>query len=130
MTRRKLAMPEYVADLIHMPLTRMGLDPFRGDDMITCSLMYEDGTELGVAFICVSKRGWFRERAVLLVSLVQVHHDTGAVTVHTRNTIECPRGPHDLEFVMLLPKLVSVIAWTHAARGGMGECADLPRPTR
>lgn len=121
-------MPSYIADLIHMPLTRMGLDPFRGDDMITCSLMYEDGTELGAAFMCVSQRRWFRQRMVLMVSLVHVDHDTGAVTVHTRNTVECPTGPHDLEFVLLVPKLVSVIAWTQAARGTMGECLDLPRP--
>lgn len=130
MTNRKMPMPGYVADLIHMPLTRMGLLPVRGDSAIVCPLSYEDGTDLVMAFACISKRRWFRERPVLLVSLAQVHHDTGAISTHTRNTINCPTGPHDLEFIALLPKLVSIIAWTHAARGGMGECVDLPRPKK
>lgn len=130
MTNRKLSMPGHVSDLVHMCLTRMGLDPFKGDDMITCPLMYEDGTELSIVFMCVPKRGWFRVRSVLLVSLVQLEHDTGTVTVYSRNTVDYPAGPHDLEFVMMLPQLVSVIAWSHAARGDMGECVELPRPTR
>ena len=68
MTGRKLAMPDYIADLVHMPLIRLGLDTFSGDDLITCPLTYEDGTELSMAIMCVANRGWFREKAVLLVT--------------------------------------------------------------
>ncbi len=130
MTNRKLSMPGHVSDLVHMSLTRMGLDPFKGDDMITCPLMYEDGTELSIVFMCVPKRRWFWEATALLVSLVQMDHETKAVTVYSRDTIDCPTEPYDWHFTMLLPHVVRAIARRHAVEGGMGECVDLPRPTR
>lgn len=130
MTDRKLRMPGHVSDLVHMCLTRMGLDPFRGDDMITCPVMYEDGTELSIVFMCVPKRRWFREDTVLLVSLVQLDRDNGPVVVHVKKTIDCPSGPHDLQFVMTIPRLVRLIAWSHGIRADTGECVSLPGPNR
>lgn len=62
MTNRALAMPAYIADLVRMPLARLGLDPSDADDdVVTCLLTYEDGSELTVVVMCVGQRGWFRD---------------------------------------------------------------------
>lgn len=43
MKTRALAMPEYVAELVRLPLARMGLEPNEAkDDIVTCPLAYED----------------------------------------------------------------------------------------
>jgi hypothetical protein len=73
MTNRALAMPEYVARLIRMPLTRMELEPSKAeDDIISCSLLYENGAVLSLVVLCIAKRGWFREKPMLAVSIVEL----------------------------------------------------------
>jgi hypothetical protein len=55
MINRALAMPEYVARLIRMPLARMKPEPSEaGDDIVSCSLIYENGAALSLVVMCIS----------------------------------------------------------------------------
>jgi len=126
---RELPMPNYVADLIKMPLGRMGLKQVMdGGDSLSYSLTYADGSELAVIFMCIAERRWFWERIVLLVSLIGMDPGTKVVTVYRRNTLQPPQGASDIGFAIRVSKLVRVMAWIHAENGGMGDCVDLPRP--
>lgn len=126
MTNRALVMPAYVAELASLPLMRLGLDPMSGDDLITCPLKYQDGTELSVAILCIATRGWFREKPMVAFSLVKLDEHSRAVSVYIRKVRPYPTGPHDLSFSVRVSALVRAMAWAHAVTGGMGECVDLP----
>jgi hypothetical protein len=59
MNNRALAMPEYVARLIRLPLLRMKLEPSEvEDDIVSCSMLYENGAVLSLVAMCImaSKR--------------------------------------------------------------------------
>ena len=57
MKTRALAMPQYVANAVRMPLVRMGLQPSEAqDDLVSCPLEYEDGTVLSLILMCIAKR--------------------------------------------------------------------------
>lgn len=127
MTNRALTMPEYVADLVRLPLLRLGLEPSPlQDDIVTCSLMYEDGTELSVVVMCVAERRWFRERPVLLLSFVEFDGNTRATKVYHTERMPVPTGPSDFPFMVQVSIRVRAIAWSLAATAGMGECRSLP----
>ena len=127
MTIRALAMPEYVAQLVWMPLVRMKLEPTGGDDdIVTCSLVYENGAVLSLVVMCVAKRGWFREKPAITVSIVGLDDSTRAAQIHSRETIDVPTGPDDLPFVLRFSSLVRAMAWTLAATSDLGECVSLP----
>jgi len=55
MTNRSLAMPEYVAKLISVQLTLIGLQPTMQDDITVCPLMYEDGSALSLITMCIDQ---------------------------------------------------------------------------
>jgi hypothetical protein len=126
---RALAMPEYVAQLITLSLVRMGLTPDAEDDLITCSLIYEDGTELSLVTMCIAERGWFRERPMLVVSIVTLANDTRPIQVHAQGTMPVPTGPNDFPFLVRLSAKVRAAAWSLAATSRMGECVSLPGRT-
>lgn len=127
MTNRALAMPEYVAQLIRMPLARMKLEPSEAeDDIVRCSLTYENGAVLSLVVMCIARRGWFRDRPLLVVSIVELDDNTRAVQVHSRETMAVPTAPDDLPFVLRLTSLVRAMAWTLAVTSDMGECVSLP----
>jgi len=127
MTNRALAMPEYVAQLIRMPLARMKLGPSEAeDDIVSCSLAYENGTVLSLVVMCIAKRGWFREKPLLVVSIVALDDNTRAVQVHSRETMAVPAEPDDMQFVLRFTSMVRAMAWTLAATGNVGECVSLP----
>jgi hypothetical protein len=127
MTTRALAMPEYVAELIRMPLARMKLEPSEAeDDIVSCSLTYENGAVLSLVVMCIAKRGWFRETPLLVVSIVELDDNTRAVQVHSRETMAVPTGPDDLLFVLRFSSMVRAMAWTLAATSDVGECVSLP----
>jgi hypothetical protein len=53
---RVLALPETTIDLVLLALRRAGLHADAADDVITCPLLYEDGTELlFVVWTCPGK---------------------------------------------------------------------------
>ena len=127
MTNRALAMPEYVAQLIRMPLVRMKLEPSEAeDDIVRCSLAYENGAVLSLVVMCIAKRGWFRDKPLLVVSIVKLDINTRAVQVHSRETMAVPTSPDDLPFVFRFTSLVRAMAWTLAAISDMGECVSFP----
>jgi hypothetical protein len=127
MKTRALAMPNYVAELVRLPLVRMDLEPSEAeDDLVTCPLLFEDGTVLSLVVMCVAKRGWFREKAVLIVSVVSLDENSRAVQVYMRDTMDVPSGPSDLPFAIKLSAKVRAIAWSLAATSNMGECVSLP----
>lgn len=127
MTNRALAMPEYVAQLVRMPLTRMKLGPSEAvDDIVSCSLVYENGTVLSLVVMCIAKRGWFRETPMLLVSIVELDDNTRVVQVHSRETMAVPTDPDDVPFVLRFTAMVRAMAWTLAATSNIGECVSLP----
>lgn len=126
MTNRALAMPEYVAQLIRLPLARMKLEPDAKDDIVSCSLVYENGVVLSLVVVCVAKRGWFREKPMLIVSIIELDDNTRAVQVHSRETMAVPTDPDDLPFVLRFTSMVRAMAWTVAGTSNMGECVSLP----
>ena len=127
MTNRALAMPQYVAQLIRLSLIRMKLEPSEAeDDIVSCSLAYENGTALSLVVMCVAKRGWFREKPVLTVSIIELDDNTRAVQVHSRETMDVPTGPDDLPFVLRFSSMVRAMALTLAATSNLGECVSLP----
>ena len=127
MTTRALAMPEYIAQLIRLPLVRMRLQPSEAEeDVINCSLLYENGTVLSLVAICIAKRGWFRERPLLVVSIVKLDDNTRAVQVYYKETMAVPTDPDDVPFTLRFTAMVRAMAWTVAATSNMGECVSLP----
>jgi hypothetical protein len=127
MTTRALAMPEYVAQLIRLPLARMKLEPSEAeDDIVSCSLLYANGTVLSLVVMCIAKRGWFREKPMLVVSIVELDANTRAVQVHSRETMAVPTDPNDVPFMIRFVAMVRASAWTVAAISSMGECVSLP----
>lgn len=127
MNNRALTMPEHVAQLITLPLERLGLQPSDArDELISCPLHYEDGTVVSLVVICITKRGWFRERPALVISAMSMEGSTRTTRVHFRESMDYPTGPDDLPFTTRLSAKVRAIAWAIAATGGMGECISLP----
>lgn len=128
MTIKALQMPTEVAALINLPLLGLGLEvDDETEDMVGCSLLYEDGTEISLLILYVSERKWFRERKALVISFVTLGSDSRVTKVFHRETIAVPNGPHDVRFMFYLSSRVRAVAWTLAVIGGMGECVDLPR---
>jgi hypothetical protein len=121
-------MPDYVAQLIGRPLARLGLEPSEAhDDLVSCPLMYEDGTVLSLAIMCIASRGWFgRETAMLVVSFVALDSHTRVVRTYSCETMAVPTGPGDLPFIVRLSSKVRAIAWSVAATSNMGECVSIP----
>jgi hypothetical protein len=128
MTTRALAMPAYVAELVRLPLARLGLDASSAEeDMITCPVSYENGSTLSVVILCVAKRGWFnREKTMLLVSFVELDASTRVVQTFSNELMAIPTGQSDLLFTVRLAAKIRATAWSLAATTGMGECLDLP----
>ena len=127
MKNRTLKMPEHVAQLITMPLERMGLRPSDvQNDFISYPLQYEDGTVLSLVVMCIAKRGWFREKPVLIISAVTQEGSPRTAKVHFRDSMDYPAGPDDLPFALRISAKIRAIAWTIAATGDMGECLSLP----
>lgn len=127
MTNAPLVMPGYVADMVILPLRKLGLDPLHGEDLITCPLRYEDGTELSIAIWCVAQRGWFRQKPMVAVTLMELAGDMRVVRVYLRDVLPCPTRLNDMSFFIRVSALVRAMAWAHATTGNMGECTDLPR---
>jgi hypothetical protein len=127
MTNRALAMPDYVAQLIRLP--RMGLEPSEAtDDIVTCPLLYEDGTVLSLVVMCIAKRGWFnREKPALAISIVALSEATRAARVYLSETVAVPTDDSDLPFMLRFVAMVKAMIWTHAATGNMGECKSFPK---
>lgn len=127
MTNRALAMPDYVASLIRLSLAQMKLQSSEvEDDIVRSNLKYENGAVLPLVVMCIAKRGWFRETPMLVLSIVELDHNTRAVQVYARETIALPIGPDDLPFVIRFSAMLRAMAWTLAATSDMGECVSLP----
>ena len=127
-----LAMPDDIATLVRIPLARLGLDPSDvTDDMVMCSLDYEDGTVVSMIVMCTAERGWFnRIKPVISLSFAELDANTRVVKVHFNETIPVPTGPSDLQFLVRFAAKVRATAWALAVTGGMGECLSLPgRPS-
>ena len=123
MTNRPLAMPDYVARLVRMPLAQMNLEPSDlEDDIVSCSLLYESGDVLSLVVMCIAKRGWFRDKPMLVVSAVTMEGTPRTVKVHFRETMDLPTSPSDLLFTTRLSAKVRAIAWTISATSNMGKC--------
>lgn len=129
MTNTLIEMPSYVAELITAPLRRMALDPFIGDNLVTCPLLYEDGTELSFSVICMKRTSWFRSSSEVVVSLVHLDDRTKHVEVFFRDVIPFPTGPHDFPFSVRISSLMRAMAWAVARTAGMGVCVDLRDPS-
>jgi hypothetical protein len=124
---RALAMPDYVANLVRLPLVRMELEPSEAtNDAVLCSLLYENGTVLTLVVMCIARSGWFREKPMIVVSIVEMNDNAKIVRVHARENMAIPTDPHDMPFVLRLTAMVRAMAWTLAATSNMGECKSLP----
>lgn len=128
MTTRALAMPDYVTQLVTAPLVRMGFEASEPqDDLIICPLRFEDGTVLSLVVMCVAKRGWLREKPMVVVSVVSLDDNTRAVQVYSRDAMPVPRDPNDWPFVLRFSAKVRATVWSLAATSKMGDCVSLPR---
>jgi hypothetical protein len=127
MTSRALAMPEHVAALTNMSLTLIGLLPIMQDDMTVCPLVYEDGTALSLITMCVAKRSWFREKPMLLLSIVQLDQDTGVVQVYFKRLMAVPVDDNDIPFTLRYSSMIKAMLVTHAKVSNSGKLINLQR---
>ncbi|AZO57056.1 MULTISPECIES: hypothetical protein [unclassified Mesorhizobium] len=127
MTNDALIMPGYVAELVKLCLAKLGLIPSDGHkDIITASLLYEDGTELSIIVMCRAQRSWFREKPILAVSIAKLDTSMRATDIYFRDVMPVPHSPSDLQFLLAFSANVRAMAWTVSATNGMGECISLP----
>ncbi|MET4210652.1 hypothetical protein [Bradyrhizobium sp. LA2.1] len=127
MKQRALAIPEYVANLTHMQLTLIGLQPIMQDDMIICPLMYEDGSGLSLVTMCIAKRGWFRKTPMLIVSIVELAENTRVVQVYLQQTMAVPVDDNDVPFLLRYGSMIKAMLVTHAKVSNMGKLVNLRR---
>ncbi|TPM99530.1 hypothetical protein [Mesorhizobium sp. B2-1-3A] len=131
MTNTALVMPDYVAELVKLCLTQLGLYPSdEHKDVITAPLRYQDGTELSVVIMCMAKKGWFREKPMVSVAIAKLDASMRATDIYLREVMPLPYGPSDLPFLLALNTNIRAMAWTVAATAGLGECLELPRSSR
>jgi hypothetical protein len=127
MTNRALAMPEYVAKLTNMSLTLIGLQPTMQDDMTVCPLVYEDGSALSLITMCVAKRGWFREKPMLVLSIVELDQNTSVVQVYFKHLMAVPVDETDVPFTLRYSSMIKAMLVTHAKVSNMGKLVNLRR---
>ena len=124
-----LEFPSSVADLVLLALNRMNLSgaDFQ-EDMISCPLEYENGTEISLIIICQAEAGgWFRnEKPVVSFSFVELNDEQKIIRVLDTDKLDFPTSPQDLMFLTKFIARVRAIGWTIAAVGQMGECLNLP----
>ncbi|TGQ88809.1 hypothetical protein EN851_25015 [Mesorhizobium sp. M8A.F.Ca.ET.208.01.1.1] len=127
MTNTALLMPDYVAELVKLCLTQLGLNPSdEHKDVITAQLRYQDGTELSVVIMCMAQKGWFREKPMVSVAIAKLDASMRATDIYLREVMPVPYGPSDLQFLLALNTNIRAMAWTVAATTRMGECISLP----
>jgi len=127
MTNRALAMPEYVAKLTNMSLILIGLQPTMQDDITVCPLLYEDGSALSLITMCVAKRGWFREKPMLVLSIVELDQNTRVVQVHFKQLMAVPVDETDVPFTLRYSSMIKAMLVTHAKVSNMGKLINLRR---
>lgn len=126
MKNRALAMPEYVAKLVRLTLTRMGLEPSEAqDDVVVCPLTYENGNALSLVVMCVAERGWFREKRILVASVVTLDEATRATRVFSQLNTSVPAGPTDVHFMLSFSARVKAIAQSVAMDCQTGRLVSL-----
>ncbi|TIQ28738.1 MAG: hypothetical protein E5X48_31000 [Mesorhizobium sp.] len=131
MTNTALVMPDYVAELVKLCLTQLGLNPSdEHKDVITGPLRYQDGTELSVVVMCMAQKGWFREKPMVSVAIAKLDASMRATDIYLREVMPVPYGPSDLQFLLALNTNIRAMAWTVAATAGLGECLEPPRSPR
>lgn len=131
MTNKALVMPDYVAELVKLCLTQLGLNPSdEHKDVITAPLRYQDGTVLSVVIMCMAQKSWFREKPMVSVATAKLDASMRATDIYLREVMPVPYGPSDLRFLLALSANIRAMAWTVAATAGMGECLELPRSSK
>lgn len=131
MTNSALVMPDYVAELVKLCVTQLGLNPSdEHKDVITAPLRYQDGTELSVVIMCMAQKGWFREKPMVSVAIAKLEASMRATDIYLREVMPVPYGPSDLQFLLALNTNIRVMAWTIVASAGLGEFLELPRSSR
>jgi hypothetical protein len=106
----------------------MRLNPSEAvDDLVTCPLLYENGSVLSLAVMCIGRRRWlYWETATLVISIVELHETTRIARVFSNKTMAVPTDPNDVPFLLSFSACVRAMAWTLAVTGNMGECMSLP----
>ncbi|MGO4638973.1 hypothetical protein AB4Z43_11095 [Mesorhizobium sp. 2RAF45] len=131
MTNTALVMPDYVAELVKLCVTQLGLNlSDEHKDVITAPLRYQDGTELSVVIMCMAQKGWFREKPMVSVAIAKLDASMRATDIYLREVMPVPYGPSDLQFLLALNTNIRAMAWTIAATAGLGECLELLRSSR
>ena len=126
MTTRALAMPDYVVTLTSMQLTLIGLQPSEvQNDMIVCPLLYEDGGSLSLVTMCIAKRRWLYEKAMVALSLVHLDENTRTTQVYFKELLPAPVDDSDLPFLMRYGSMVKAMLLTHAKTSDMGRLLNV-----
>jgi hypothetical protein len=127
MTNRALTMPEYVTKLTSTSLVLIGLQPATQDDMTVCPLLYEDGSALSLITMCIAKRGWFREKPMLVISIVELDQSTRIVQVYCKQAMAVPIDEADVPFTLRYSSMIKAMLLTHAKASNMGKLINLRR---
>jgi hypothetical protein len=90
-------------------------------------LAYEDGSALSLITMCVAKRGWFREKPMLVLSIVELDHNTRAVQVYFKELIAIPVDETDVPFTLRYSSMIKAMLVTHAKVSNMGKLVNLRR---
>jgi len=95
--------------------------------MIICPLHYEDGTSLSLVTMCIAKRGWLYEKAMVALSLVNLDENTRVVEVYFKQLMVFPSDDTDVQFLMRYGAMVKAMLVTHAKVSNMGKLVNLQR---
>lgn len=123
-----LPLPDYVGELIELPLIKLGLAPISVEhDMVRCEIRYGNGTRLTLVLMCVAQAKFvFFTSRKLLISFATLGANGRLDTMYYKDTMGLPTRPNDLEFSLQLSFKIRAMAWTIASLGELGECISLP----
>lgn len=122
-------MPEYVYDLVKLPLMRLGLSPARTEqDTVVCQLRYDNDAELLLVVKYTTERSWLGwQKQRLHVSIVDPAAVIGQAPALMSDQMVSPSSPSDLPFTAKLSAKVLATVWALAATGRTSECSNLPK---
>ncbi len=113
-------LPIPAADLIKLSLKGLGQDPdYETPQGVGFVLVHESGLTLFLLFRAVEIKALFRRVSRLRIALYEDDPDGNKIT-HFVELMNLPRGPHDMQFLLMFtPKVVAMIrAIAHLRNAG------------
>lgn len=124
-----LSMPRWVAELITLPMHQLGLTVTAIEqNVISCPINYEDGTEVSVLISCVArKRFLIQDAKFVSVTFAIMGSEYEVRRILHQDTMALPANSSDISFVFKLSAKVRAIGWSLAGTTEMGRCVEFTK---